>query len=206
MKKLFVLPAAGIVLAALLCSCTPEAPSVKAISFAPASVTVAVGETAKVDAIVSPADALPLLAWSVDNPNVASFKKDGDYLHIVVTGVSAGTANITAETGSVKATLPVTVTPQPFPIQFTRTQLDTTIALKEELSYTFKYKCYDPFKVGMELLDNDGMAPQFTNSPGDGRLLLYDYKGRYQSVATCRVKIYDDISEQIIKITVREKK
>ena len=58
----------------------------------------------------------------------------------------------------------------------------------------------------MELLDNDGMAPQFTNSPGDGRLLLYDYKGRYKSVATCRVKIYDDISEQIIKITVREKK
>lgn len=93
----------------------------------------------------------------------------------------------------------------PFPIQFTRTELDTTMVATEELRYYFKYNCYDPFKVNMQLLDNDGMAPQWENVPRDGYAKIWSTK-RYKSVATCRVKIYDDISEQIIKVTVREKK
>ena len=93
----------------------------------------------------------------------------------------------------------------PFPIQFVRTQLDTTMVATEELKYVFRYKCYDPFKVNMQLLDNDGMAPQWENVPGSGYARIWSTK-RYKSTATCSVKIYDDISEQIIYVTVREKR
>ena len=49
------------------------------------------------------------------------------------------------------------------------------------------------------------MAPQWENVPGSGYARIWSAK-RYKSTATCSVKIYDDISEQIIYVTVREKK
>ena len=199
MKRTFAILSAAVFAIALVVACQRTVP-VTSVEITPDSPRIAPGEKVLLQATVLPADADQTVKWESDDA-CATIDQTG-----LVTGVSEGIATITATAGGKRDRVNVTVTPAPFPIQFARTQLDTTIALKQELSYTFKYKCYDPFKVEMELLDNDGMAPQFTNSPGDGRLLLYDYKGRYKSVATCRVKIYDDCSEQIIKITVHEKK
>lgn len=199
MKKLVFLLSATVCAVMMLAGCQRSVP-VTSVEISPENPRLIPGETVQLQATVLPAEADQTVTWESDNACV-TISQTG-----LVTAVSEGAAVVTAMAGGKRDRTNVTVTPAPFPIKFARTQLDTTIALKEELSYTFRYNCYDPFKVEMELLDNDGMAPQFTNSPGDGRLLLYDYKGRYKSVATCRVKIYDDVSEQIIKITVREKK
>ena len=201
MKRILSLIAPVACAIVLACACQQTGPAVTAIEIEPENLRFTVGETFQLQAIVSPANAKATVEWSSWDDGIATVSASG-----LATAVSVGKTSFTATAGGKRDNMNVEVLPEPFPIKFARTQLDTTIALKEELSYTFKYNCYDPFKVEMELLDNDGMAPQFTNSPGDGRLLLYDYKGRYKSVATCRVKIYDDVSEQIIKITVREKK
>lgn len=201
MKRILSLIAPIACAIVLACACQQTGPAVTAIEIEPEYLRFTVGETFQLQAIVSPANAKATVEWSSWDDGIATVSASG-----LATAVSVGKTSFTATAGGKRDNMNVEVLPEPFPIKFARTQLDTTIALKQELSYTFRYKCYDPFKVEMELLDNDGMAPQFTNSPGDGRLLLYDYKGRYKSVATCRVKIYDDYSEQIIKITVHEKK
>ncbi len=189
-------------MAALLtgCTTTPGSPSVTSVEITPSGGRIAPGETLQLKAVLSPDGVNQTVTWESDKPACATVSESG-----LVTGMSQGTAVITAWAGSVRDRCNVTVTPEPFPITFARTELDTTMVALEELNYRFRYKCYDAFKVQMQLLDNDGMAPQFTNSPGDGYLQIWDTK-RYKSVATCRVKIYDDISEQIIRVTVREKK
>ena len=189
-------------MAALLAGCTttPGGPSVTSVEITPSDSRVAPGETVQLKAVLSPEGVNQAVTWESDKPACVTVSQSG-----LVTGVSKGTAVITAWAGSVRGRCNVTVTPEPFPITFARTELDTTMVATEELNYKFRYNCYDPFKVQMQLLDNNGMASQFTNSPGDGYLQIWDRK-RTKSVATCRVKIYDDISEQIIKVTVREKK
>lgn len=77
--------------------------AVTALAVAPATASVAVGETEELMATVTPSTAK--VAWRSSNANVASVSSAG-----VVTGVSAGTAVITASAGSQAASCTVTVT------------------------------------------------------------------------------------------------
>ena len=77
--------------------------TVTALAVAPATASVAVGETEELMATVTPSTAK--VAWRSSNANVASVSSEG-----VVTGVSAGTAVITASAGSQAASCTVTVT------------------------------------------------------------------------------------------------
>lgn len=77
--------------------------AVTALAVAPATASVAVGETEELMATVTPSTAA--VTWRSSNANVASVSSAG-----VVTGVSAGTAVITASAGSQAASCTVTVT------------------------------------------------------------------------------------------------
>ncbi len=66
--------------------------------------SIRVGETLRLTATVEPAEAADTVIWKSSDSTIATVK------HGVVTGVSAGTAVITAEAGSKKATCTVTVT------------------------------------------------------------------------------------------------
>lgn len=77
--------------------------AVTALAVAPATASVAVGETDELMATVTPSTAA--VTWRSSNANVASVSSAG-----VVTGVSAGTAVITASAGSQAASCTVTVT------------------------------------------------------------------------------------------------
>lgn len=77
--------------------------AVTALAVAPATASVAVGETEDLMATVTPSTAK--VAWRSSNANVASVSSAG-----VVTGVSAGTAVITASAGAQAASCTVTVT------------------------------------------------------------------------------------------------
>ncbi len=81
--------------------------------------SVQVGGTLTLIATVEPAGATDAVIWESSNPTIATVK-DG-----VVTGVKAGTADITAEAGSKKATCKVTVTELP-PVEVTGITLNKT--------------------------------------------------------------------------------
>lgn len=199
MKRLFSLIAAVCAIA-LLSGCLPKVPAVTRVDLNKAEATLVVGETLQLQVHVSPDDAIQDVVWASSYPDIASVSANG-----LVTALYRGTTTISAMANNgMKATCELTVTPQPFPLQFARTQLDTTLANDKALDYKFKFKCYDPFKVELDTSVNrfDGMAPTVELNPGEGYARIWDER-RVGSVATCKFRVYDDISEQIITVTVR---
>lgn len=192
--------AAGLCAFVMLCGCQQHTPAVTSVEIEPESLRFTVGETFQLQAIVSPANAKATVEWSSWDDGIATVSASG-----LATAVSVGKTSFTATAGGKRDNMNVEVLPEPFPLQFARTQLDTTIATDKALSYRFKYKCYDPNKVELETLNNSGMAPTVENVPGSGYVSIYSER-RSSSVATCRFKVYDDVSEQIITVIVREKK
>lgn len=95
--------------------------------------------------------------------------------------------------------------PEPFPLVVKPASLDTTMVATQELNYTFWVTCYNPNKVHFEFTGGDGMAPQVSWSAQNQSLIIWDTK-RWQSIAYTRIRVYDDISEQIVKVTVHEKR
>ena len=85
-------------------------PKVKSVSVAPSSASIAIGATVQLTATVSPPSGASLLAWSSSNSAVASVSSTG-----LVTGVSAGSATITASAGGVSGTSAIVVTTTPPP-------------------------------------------------------------------------------------------
>ena len=86
---------------------------VTGVSVTPASATVAAGGSTTITATVAPANATnQTVSWSSSNPAVATVNASG-----VVTGVTAGSATITATTqnGGFTATSAITVTSTPLP-------------------------------------------------------------------------------------------
>ncbi|MBD5084792.1 MAG: hypothetical protein HDT33_06960 [Clostridiales bacterium] len=73
------------------CKITVETPAVTGISLPQTTTYVAVGESEKLTATLMPAGATAKLTWTSSNPRCVTVDDDG-----VVTGVSAGTATITA--------------------------------------------------------------------------------------------------------------
>ena len=112
-KVLSIILAAAAVLAG--CQKAPEVVLVKAIQFASKTVSVEVGKTVTVSAVVAPSEAAnKTIAWSIDPTSVATISDAG-----VVTGVAPGEATITAKStdgGNVSATMKVVVTAKPVPI------------------------------------------------------------------------------------------
>lgn len=74
------------------------------ITLSESSVTIGAGEAYWLTAVLSPANSSGTIVWSSDAPSVASVSQEG-----CVFGLSAGTATITATSGSVSATCRVTV-------------------------------------------------------------------------------------------------
>ena len=114
MKKVFsIILAAAAVLAG--CQKAPEVVLVKAIQFASKTVSVEVGKTVTVSAVVAPSEAAnKTIAWSIDPTSVATISDAG-----VVTGVAPGEATVTAKAtdgSNVSASIKVVVTAKPVPI------------------------------------------------------------------------------------------
>lgn len=86
----------------------PSAPVATSVAVAPEEVALAIGGTAQMVAVVAPVGANQRVGWGSSAAGVATINQNG-----VVTGVSAGTATITASSMSspaVTATAVVTVT------------------------------------------------------------------------------------------------
>lgn len=82
--------------------------AITGVTLTPDPLAVTVGQTTNATGAVQPAQARQTLVWSTSNPAVAKVSNTG-----VVTGVSAGTANITVSSAydpSVTKTVQVTVT------------------------------------------------------------------------------------------------
>ena len=103
----------GVVLTALLAACgAPTTPpvSVTGVTVTPETATVEVGDTVALSATVQPAGASQSVTWTSDAPAVATVATNG-----VVSGVSVGTAQITATSNAdttKSASATVTVVPE----------------------------------------------------------------------------------------------
>lgn len=82
----------------------PKTNVITGIGVTPSTATVTVDETTTITASVTPAGATATITWSSNDDSVATVDANG-----VVTGVSAGTATITATAGSYSDTCTVTV-------------------------------------------------------------------------------------------------
>lgn len=82
------------------------------ITVAPPSVGITVGQTSQLSATVKDASGAVIagapVSWSVDNPGVATVSSTG-----LVTGISAGSATVTATSGAAHTGVPVSVAPIP---------------------------------------------------------------------------------------------
>lgn len=86
------------------CAVTVEIP-LKAIVLSKTEAAVAVGETISLEAAADPEDTTRFdIIWSTEDPAVATVAADG-----TVTGVAAGTTNITASSGDITASCAITV-------------------------------------------------------------------------------------------------
>ena len=83
----------ALLIAAVLAACGAPTPptAVTGVSVSPESATIEVGETVSLSATVQPAGVSQSVTWASGSPSVATVDSSG-----VVTGVSAGTAVITA--------------------------------------------------------------------------------------------------------------
>jgi Bacterial Ig-like domain (group 2)/Two component regulator propeller len=87
-------------------SCKKDSIAPAGITITPASLQWYVGANDTLKSAISPSNASGRITWSSGNPDVANVNQSG-----VVTGVSAGTAEITATTDNqLKAVCPVTIT------------------------------------------------------------------------------------------------
>ena len=105
----WALPALGALSLTLACDAvTVQAPLVVSVDLAPTAMTIAIGESQQVQAVVRDADGTALssagLAWSSSDPGVASVTSTG-----LVSGIAVGTTTITARVGALSGTVAVTV-------------------------------------------------------------------------------------------------
>jgi trimeric autotransporter adhesin len=88
------------------------APTAASIAVAPTSVSATVGQTSQLTATVRDSNNAIIsgapVGWSIDHTNIASVSSNG-----LVTGLSAGSATITASSGNARATVPVTISAVP---------------------------------------------------------------------------------------------
>jgi uncharacterized protein YjdB len=102
----------GGVTATVPLTVTPTVQILTAIVVGPAAPSVQVGSTIALTATAQDVVGNPMSAvftWTSANPSIATVNATTG----VVTGVSAGSANVSAASGGVMATVPVTVTPLP---------------------------------------------------------------------------------------------
>lgn len=88
------------------------APTPASIAVNPTSVSITVGQTSQLTATVKDSNNAVIsgasVTWTIDKPAVASVSSTG-----LVTGLTAGTATITATSGPAHTTVPVTIAPPP---------------------------------------------------------------------------------------------
>ena len=90
------------------CKVTVNPVAASNITLSVQDMTLLVGQTDKLTATVEPENTTdPTITWKSDNEAVATVSADG-----AVTGISVGTANVTANCGSVTATCKITVKPR----------------------------------------------------------------------------------------------
>jgi len=118
------------VVAASTLSNTPPPPVVTTVTVSPASASVAVGATATLQATVKDQNGNSMtgqtVTWSTNNAAAATVSSTG-----VVTGVTAGSATITATSSGVAGTSAITVTagPPPTPVVTTVTVAPTSASV-----------------------------------------------------------------------------
>ena len=94
-------------------TCTVNVPIlIESISLDPTSITLEVGQSARISATFSPADATRGITWESSDPGTVSVDQDGN-----VSALKAGTVTITAFSGDVRATATVIVKLAP-PIKY----------------------------------------------------------------------------------------
>ncbi|MEO6527941.1 MAG: Ig-like domain-containing protein [Gemmatimonadaceae bacterium] len=122
-KRYLSAGAAAVVLLVLSCTERQQSPvlpteptlarggaKLKSITVSPSAATVTVGQSAQLTATASPPSAPATIVWSSSNAAVATVSASG-----LVTGVAAGSATISATSGSVSGSSAITVTTTPPP-------------------------------------------------------------------------------------------
>lgn len=102
------------------------------VSLNKTSLILQVGEQQTLTATVRPSDTTDILTWSQSNPNVTGLYNSSATSRLV-TGLSSGTSDILATSGSCNAMAHVTVIPAVIALSFTNTT-DSTVTLYQTMS------------------------------------------------------------------------
>ena len=133
MKRITALLSLGLLL--LACDPPEVEVAVSSVSVSPSSVELAVGESTRLSATVSPADAKDkTVTWSTSSASVATVSPSGE-----VTAVAVGSANITASAGGKSAVCKVTVvnpTVSVSSVTLDKERLDLTVGGTAKLTAT----------------------------------------------------------------------
>ena len=133
MKRILALLSLGLLI--LSCGPTEKEVAVSSVSLNKSSAELTVGETLRLSATVSPADATDKsVTWSSSNSSVATVSPTGE-----VTAVAVGSANITASAGGKSASCAVTVvnpTVSVSSVTFDKDRLDLTVGGTAKLTAT----------------------------------------------------------------------
>lgn len=117
-----------------LFSCTKDKVEVSGVSVSPDEVSLMVGETCKLSAVVSPDDAVySEIVWTSSDEAVASVAQDG-----LVTAVSSGNAEIYAAVGEKRGACKVSVSVPAVPVEsvvISETSLDIQVGDVVELTF-----------------------------------------------------------------------
>lgn len=132
--------------------------------------TVVVDETVALNATILPvsvADVEDGIQWTSDNDSVATVDENG-----VVTGISAGTATITASAGGYEAECVVTVT----------AEARRFYVYDEDNRQWISFTADDPSDVNVERTDAEDESKIMASLYRDGKLYSFTADGRYWSV------------------------
>ena len=167
------------------CKITVSPSDPAGVTISPATVEVAPGKTATLQATVSPTTAPQEVTWATLDPNIASLSSDK--LTTVVTGLNAGKTQITAESATRVAYATVVV--QGIVLK------DSAITLFEGENYTLDYTIY-----GNELGSNVEWTSSDTNVVAVSNGYLMPKK---EGESTITAKVVGSTYTATCKVTVK---
>jgi hypothetical protein len=182
------------IIAIFLTSCEKDA-SVTGVTLDKTTLALSANGTGKIVATIQPSDAFGIVKWSTSNESVATVV-DG-----IVTGISEGTAQITATVGSVSATCAVTVSTAITSVTLNKTSISLKVESSQTLIATLlpaqtpevaSNLIWTSTNPSVATVDNSGVVTAIS----DGAAIIVASIGTV--TATCSVSVYTNIASSLM--------